>query len=87
MAWVRRHRLKALLLWTGLMLLSGVVIAAEAGWSLVNAQQACFFAYPNVPCPGGDDPAVARLAISLIGVPLVWGLGVGLFLLGRRARS
>ena len=29
-----------------------------------------------VPCPAGDDPRVAQLTFGLVGVPLVWVVGV-----------
>lgn len=86
MAWIRLHVVRAAVLWTGVTLLAGMLVAAEAAWSLVNAQQACFFAYPAVACPGGDDPAVARLTFALVGVPVIWGLGVGVLALARRPR-
>jgi hypothetical protein len=76
MTWIRRHPVKAAVLWTGLMVVCAVLLAAQAAWSLFNGQQACFFGGPNVPCPGIDDPAVARLFIAFVGVPLIWWLGI-----------
>jgi len=70
------------------MVVLDAVLAGQALWSLYDAQQACFFSYPAVPCPGGDDPAVARLTFAFIGVPLVWAVGLaGLILQTRRRRD
>ncbi len=74
---------RVLALWTLLTLLLGVVIAAQAALSLNDAQQACFFNFPAVSCPGGDDPAVGRLTFAFIGVPLIWLAGLG-FAAARR---
>ncbi len=66
------------MLWTLVLLLLAAALAAQAAWSLIGAQQACFFNYPAVPCPGGDDPAVARLTFAFFGVPLVWLAGLAI---------
>lgn len=75
----RSGSVRAIALWTLLALMLGVTIAAQAALSLNDAQQACFFNYPAVPCPGGDAPAVGRLTFAFIGIPLIWvaGLVVG----------
>jgi len=52
------------------------VIAVQETWSVSNANQACFFAYPATPCPAGDDPRLARLAFAFVGVPLLWFAGI-----------
>ena len=78
----RRGRLvRVVVIWTILMLAIAVLLAAQAMISLNDAQQACFFNYPSVACPAGDDPAVARLAFAFFGVPLIWLVGIGLAIL------
>jgi hypothetical protein len=72
-----------LVLWTLFLLAIAVLLTVQAVWSLYGAQQACFFNFPAVPCPGGDDPAVARLTFAFFGVPLVWLAGIVLAVLGR----
>ena len=62
--------------WTLVAFLFGILLVFQALWSLSSAQQACFANHPAVPCPGGDDPAVARLTFAFIGVPLVWAVGL-----------
>jgi hypothetical protein len=62
-------------LWTLALLLVAVLAAGEAMSSLYAGHQACFF-NSAVPCPGGDDPAVARLTFAFLGVPAIWLLGV-----------
>jgi hypothetical protein len=82
----RRTLVRTLVAWTLGMLLIGVLLAVQALWSLHNAQQACFFDYPAVPCPGGDDPAAARLTLAFFGVPLVWVVGIVVAALALRMR-
>jgi hypothetical protein len=65
-----------------LLLVVPVLLVVQAVWSLYSAQQACFFNYPSVPCPTGNDPASARLTFAFFGVPLVWLIGMGLAVLG-----
>lgn len=72
-----------LVLWTLFLFVVAVLLAVQAVWSLYGAQQACFFNFPAVECPGGDDPAVARLTFAFFGVPLVWLAGIVLAVLGR----
>jgi hypothetical protein len=88
----RRGMLRVLVAWTLVALVIGIGVAIQAMSSLNDGQQACFFNYPAVPCPGNDDPAIARLTFAFFGVPLVWLLGIGLVALGsalqhRRAAS
>jgi hypothetical protein len=68
-------------LWTLVLLLVAVLLAAQAIWSIYDAQQVCFFNYPSVPCPSVDDPAFARLRFAFFGVPLVWLAGIGVAVL------
>ena len=58
------------------LLVVALVVAGEAMSSLYAGQQACFFNSGAVPCPGGDDPAVARLTFAFFGVPAIWLLGI-----------
>jgi len=55
-----------------------VLIAVQAMVSLYDAQQACFFQFPSVPCPSGDDPSVGRLTFAFIGMPTIWLAGIGI---------
>jgi hypothetical protein len=74
---------RGLVLWTLFLVVVAVLLAVQAVWSLYGAQQACFFNFPAVPCPGGNDPAVARLTFAFFGVPLVWLGGIVLAVVGR----
>ena len=87
MSRTRRRFARALVVWTLFMLLTGVLLAAQAISSLYDAQQACFFNYPAVPCPPGDDPAVGRLTFAFFGVPLMWLIGIGVAALVRATHS
>jgi cytochrome b561 len=87
----RKRVLVATALWTLLLLVVATLIAGEAIASLYNRQQACFFNFPAVACPAGDDPAVARLTFAFFGVPALWLLGivvgtVAVAMRNRRAR-
>lgn len=66
------------MVWTLALFAVAVLLAIQAMASLYDAQQECFFHFPAVPCPGADDPSVARLTFAFIGVPAVWLLGTGL---------
>jgi len=61
-----------------LLLVIAAVVVIQALMSLHEADQTCFFGYPAVPCPGPDDPAVVRIRLACVGIPLVWGLGIAL---------
>jgi hypothetical protein len=87
MSRTRRTFVRVLVVWTLLMLLAGVLLTAQAIWTIYDAQQACFFNYPAIPCPQGDDPAVGRLTFAFFGVPLVWLVGIGFAALVRATRS
>ena len=80
---IRVSLVRGLVLWTLFLLVVAVLLAAQAVGSLYLAQQACWFNYPSVACPSGDDPALARLTFAFFGVPLVWLVGIGLAVLGR----
>jgi hypothetical protein len=83
---IRVSLVRGLVLWTLVLLVVAVLLAAQAVGDLYLAQQACFFSYPSMPCPSVDDPALARLTFAFFGVPLVWLVGVGLAVLGRALR-
>jgi len=72
---------RGLVLWTLLLLVVGILMALQAVVSLYGAQQECWFNYPSVACPGGDDPALTRLTFAFFGVPLVWLIGIGMAVL------
>ena len=74
---------RGLVLWTLCLFVVAGLLAAQAIWSIYNAQQVCFFNYPSVACPGVDDPAFVRLTFAFFGVPLVWLAGLGVAVLGQ----
>ncbi len=82
----RRRVVGGMVLWTLLLLAAAILVAGQAMFSLYGGQQACFFNYPAVACPGGDDPAVGRLTFAFFGIPAVWlgGLIVGFAVLATR---
>ena len=80
---IRVSLVRGLVLWTLFLLVVAVLLVAQAVESFYLAQQACWFNYPSVPCPSGDDPALARLTFAFFGVPLMWLVGIGLAVLGR----
>jgi hypothetical protein len=80
---IRGSLVRGLVLWTLFLLVVAVLLALQAVGSLYVAQQDCFLNYPSVPCPSGNDPALARLTFAFFGVPLVWLVGIGLAVLGR----
>jgi ribose/xylose/arabinose/galactoside ABC-type transport system permease subunit len=73
---LRSRWFRGLALWTLAMLAIAVLVAIQAMASLDDAQQACFFGYPSVPCPASDDPRVAQLTFAFFGIPLVWLVGI-----------
>ena len=79
---MRGSLVRGLVIWTLVLVVVAVLLTLQAVWSLYAAQQACWFNYPSVPCPGGDDPALARLTFAFFGVPLVWLVGIGVAVLG-----
>lgn len=87
---LRGRLVRAVVLWTLLMLVVAVLLSVEATGSLIVAGQDCFFNYPAVPCPSANDPALIRLTFVFFGIPLVWLVGIGLAVVGlawRRRRS
>ena len=84
--WVPGRFMRAILVWTACILLLEVIVGAEAIWSLYRADQACFFDYPNTPCPGIDDPALTRLTVAFVGIPLIWFVGTAAAFVARGLR-
>jgi hypothetical protein len=74
--WSRGRLARILVLWTLFMLIVAIALATEAMLTLNQAEQACFFNFPATPCPAVDDPAVTRLTMAFVGVPLAWGIGL-----------
>lgn len=72
----RGRLVPGLVLWTLVMLIVAIALATEAMLSLNQAEQACFFNFPATPCPAADDPALTRLTMAFVGVPLAWGIGL-----------
>ncbi len=79
---IRTSLVRGLVLWTLFMLVVAVLLVLQAAWSLISAGQACFFD-SQVPCPTGNDPAVARLTFAFFGVPSIWLAGIGLVVVRR----
>jgi hypothetical protein len=78
---IRSRLVRIVVLWTVFMLAVAIVLAVEAVMSLNKAEQACFVNFPATPCPSSDDPAVVRLTLAFIGVPLGWLIGLGVVVL------
>lgn len=72
----RGRLVPGLVLWTLVILIVAIALATEAMLSLNQAEQACFFNFPATPCPAADDPALTRLTMAFVGVPLAWGIGL-----------
>ena len=70
-------------LWTLVLLVVAIVLAVVAVTSLMDAQQQCFFGYPSVACPDGQDWRVGLLAFAFFGVPVIWLVGVVAAIVGR----
>lgn len=74
---------RGVVLWTLVLLVVAIVLAVIAIVSLSDAQQACFFGYPSVPCPDGQDWRVGLLTFAFFGVPLIWLIGLAVAVIGR----
>ena len=73
----RRERARAArpaIAWTLAAFGVALVIALAATASLGDALQAC--GSGTVPCPDTTDPRLAWLLFALVGVPLLWLLGL-----------
>ena len=73
---MRSRWVRWLAVWTALLVVAALLLALQAVVSLYDAQQRCFFDYPAVPCPPGDDQRVARLTFAFFGVPAIWLVGI-----------
>jgi hypothetical protein len=73
----RSTRIRIVVLWTLFTLTFAILLGAEALTSIYGAEQACFVNFPATPCPGSDDPAIVRLTLAFVGVPLGWLIGLG----------
>ena len=74
---------RGMAIWTGVLLVVAIVLAASAVVSLYDAQQACFFGFPSVACPDDQDWRVGLLTFAFFGVPLIWLVGVVVAVVGR----
>ena len=74
---------RGVVVWTFVLLLVAIVLAVSAVASLLDAQQACFFGFPSVACPDGQDWRVGLLTFAFFGVPLIWLVGVVVAIVGR----
>ena len=83
----RSRGTRAVVLWTLLVVIIGILLAVQATGSLIFADQDCFMNYPAVPCPSPGDPAIVRLTFVFFGLPLVWLVGIGLALAWRALRA
>jgi hypothetical protein len=76
--WVR-----GVVLWTLALLVVAIVLAVVAVSSLIDAQQRCFFEYPSVACPDGQDWRVGLLTFAFFGVPVIWLVGAAAAIVER----
>jgi hypothetical protein len=78
-------------LWTLALVVVAIVLALIAVSSLMDAQQRCFFEYPSVACPDGQDWRVGLLTFAFFGVPVIWLVGAVAAIVGpvlaRRQRE
>jgi hypothetical protein len=70
-------------IWTLMLLVVAIIVAVGAVVSLEDAQQACFMAFPSVPCPDGRDWRVGLLTFAYFGIPLIWLIGIVAAIAGR----
>ena len=80
---LRSRWARGVVVWTFVLLLVAIVLAVSAVASLLDAQQACFFGFPSVACPDGQDWRVRLLTFAFFGVPLIWLVGVVVAIVGR----
>lgn len=79
---LRSRWARGVVVWTLVMILAAIVLAVGAAASLADAQQACFFWFPSVACPDGQDWRVRLLTFAFFGVPLIWLVGVVVAIVG-----
>ena len=80
---MRSRWARGVVLWTFALVVVAVVLAAIAVTSLLDAQQRCFFEYPSVACPDGQDWRVGLLTFAFFGVPVIWLVGAVVAIVGR----
>jgi hypothetical protein len=80
---MRSRWARGVALWTLALLVVAIVLAVIAVTSLMDAQQRCFFEYPSVACPDGEDWRVGLLTFAFFGVPATWLVGAVVAIVGR----
>jgi hypothetical protein len=80
---MRSRWARGVALWTLALLVVAIVLAVIAVTSLMDAQQRCFFEYPSVACPDGEDWRVGLLTFAFFGVPAPWLVGAVVAIVGR----
>jgi hypothetical protein len=80
---MRSRWARGVVLWTLALLVVVIVLALIAVTSLLDAQQSCFFEYPSVACPDGQDWRVGLLTFAFFGVPVIWLVGAVVAIVGR----
>jgi hypothetical protein len=88
---MRSRWVRGVVLWTLALMVVAIVLAVVAVASLMDAQQRCFFEYPSVACPDGQDWRVGLLTFAFFGVPVIWLVGAVAAIVGpvlaRRQRE
>lgn len=77
--------MRAFLVWTAVFLVATILLFVDASAGLIAAEQACFV--QTAPCPDAGHPKVLELQFALLGMPLIWVVGVVLGIIGRAVRS
>jgi len=80
---MRSRWVRGVVLWTLALMVVAIVLAVVAVASLMDAQQRCFFEYPSVACPDGQDWRVGLLTFAFFGVPVIWLVGAVAAIVGR----
>ena len=80
---MRSRWVRGVVLWTLALMVVAIVLAVVAVTSLMDAQQRCFFEYPSVACPDGQDWRVGLLTFAFFGVPVIWLVGAVAAIVGR----
>jgi hypothetical protein len=80
---MRSRWVRGVVLWTLALMVVAIVLAVVAVASLMDAQQRCFFEYPSVACPDGQDWRVGLLTFAFFGVPVIWLVGAVVSIVGR----
>jgi hypothetical protein len=72
---------RAFLIWTAMFLVGMILLALDASAGLISADQACFV--QTAPCPDASHPRVIELQFALLGMPLIWVVGLVVGVVGR----